>query len=189
MGMTDATKKSKVNAFVQGKTEILKTFTTKGYKSWTGREGVGAQATLYKDGKKIGLVTDGGNGGAVEFRANTVEDRTMVWEFVKGLPTYKFNDMWKEQYGEEWDGDNRPMLQSWAAFDFANVMLEQAEEEVQLKKLCKKKIVVRYEGEKDFGIFHAQWPTDTPRQLSIMSQLTKQLNPKVITEFVNKRFA
>ena len=119
-----------VNAYVQGKREILKTFSTKGYKSWTAREGIGAQTTLYKDGKKVGWCTDEGNGGEVNFRGYTIEAEKMVWKFVKALPQHKFNDYYKEQYGEEWDGDNRPD-RCWAVFDFANVMLEQAEEEVQ----------------------------------------------------------
>ena len=184
-----ATKKSKVNEFMQGKTEILKTFTTKGYKSWTAREGVGAQTTLYKDGKIVGLCTDEGNGGEVDFRANTVEDRTMVFEFVKSLPKYKFNDYWKEQYGEEWDGKGKSELKSWTVFDFANIILEQAEEEKQLKKECKKNILVRFEGETSLRVFNAKWPKDTYGQLMTMSQLIKQSQPKVIAEFINKRFA
>jgi len=125
---------AKMNTYQEGKAQILATFSVKGYKSWTAREGVGAQATLYKDGKRIGWVTDEGNGGEVDFDANTVEDRTIVFEFVKTLPEYKFNDMWKEQYGEEWDGDEDSELRSWYVYDFADLMLQQAEEEKQLKK-------------------------------------------------------
>ena len=176
------------NAYVQGKTEILKEFSVKGYKSWTAREGVGAQTTLYKNGKKIGLCTDEGNGGEVDFRANTVEDRTMVFEFVKSLPKYKYADMWLEQYDEIWDGSGKNDLESWKVFDFANVMLTQAEEENQLKKECKNKILVRYEGETSVRVFHAKWPKDTYGQLMIMSQLIKQVQPNVIAEFINRRF-
>ena len=118
---------TKVNTFVQGKTEILRTFSAKGYKSWRGREGLGAQTTLYKDGKIVGWCTDEGNGGGVDFRANTVEDRTTVFEFVKSLPKYKFNDMWKEQYGEDWDPSGKSELTSWNVRDFANLMLEEME--------------------------------------------------------------
>ena len=118
----------------------------KGYKSWTAREGVGAQTTLYKDGKKIGLCTDEGRGGEVELSATTGEDFRMVKDFLDTLPKYQFNDMWKEQYGETWDGSKKSDLESWKVFDFANVMLEQAEEQTQLKKACRTKILVRYEG-------------------------------------------
>jgi hypothetical protein len=176
-----------VNAYVQGKMEVLKTFSVKGYKSWTAREGVGAQTTLYKDGEKIGLCTDEGNGGEVSLDASG-EGFRMVKDFLATLPEYKFADMWKEQYGEDWDGEEDPYLKSWKVHLFADVMLEQAEEEKQLKKLCKTKLVVRIEGEQDFTVFNPKWPKDTYGQLALMSQLTKQLQPKVITEFVNKRF-
>jgi hypothetical protein len=179
---------SKVNTFVQGKTRILDTFSVKGLKTWTGREGVGAQTTLYKDGKKVGLCTDEGNGGEVDFRGHTIEAEKMVREFVKSLPEYRFSDYWKEQYGDEWDGQAKSDLESWTVAVFADVMLNLAEEEKQLKKLCKTKTVVRAEGFQNFGIFDVKWPTDTYGQLVLGSQLTKQLHPRVITEIVNKRF-
>jgi hypothetical protein len=118
----------KANEFVQGKTEILKTFTTKGYKYWVAREGVGAQTTLYKDGKRIGWCTDEGNGGGCDFRGYTVEAEKMVREFVESLPAYKFNDYLKEQYGEEWDGEAQSDMRSWNVFDFAEIMLTKAED-------------------------------------------------------------
>jgi len=178
------------NEYVQGKREILKTFSVKGYKSWTAREGVGAQTTLYKDGKKIGLCTDEGRGGEVELSATTGEDFRMVKDFLDTLPKYQFNDMWKEQYGETWDGSKKSELESWKVFDFANVMLEEAEEQTQLKKVCKTKTLIRLEGEglKDYRSYNVKWPKDIYGQLQIGSQLTKQLLPKVIVEIVNKRF-
>ena len=45
MKMTTKTK-SKVNEYVQGKTEILKEFSSKGYKETTAGNGVRAKATL-----------------------------------------------------------------------------------------------------------------------------------------------
>ena len=176
-----------INEYVQGKRAILKTFKVKGYKSWHAREGVGAEATLYKDGKKIGWVIDEGVGGEVELRA-TGEDFRMVVNFLTTLPRYEFNDYWKEQYDEEWDGENKSELEFWKVFNFANVMLEEAEEQIQLRKSCKTKILVRYEGEKDFRQFQTKWPKDTLGQIMIMSQLIKQVQPNVIAEFINKRF-
>ena len=176
------------NNFVQGKAEILKTFSVKNYKTWTGREGVGAEATLYKDGKKFGWVIDEGNGGEVSLNV-TGENFRITTEFLETLPRYTFNDYWKDQYKEDWDGEEGSKLESWKAFRFADVMLNVAEEAKHLRKLCKTKLVVSVEGDSDFGVFDAKWPKDTYAQLQIMSQLTKQLQPKVITEFVNKRFA
>ena len=113
-----------VNAYVQGKMEILKAFSVKGYKTWTGREGIGAEATLYFNGKKVGWVIDEGNGGEVALIATGAEFRKAV-NFLSTLPRYKYNDYWKEEYGEDWDGENREVV--WKVNNFANVMLEQAE--------------------------------------------------------------
>ena len=179
----------KLNNYLKGKKEILKTFSVKGYKSWTAREGIGAETTLYKDGKKIGKCIDYGNGGEVALIEITLKNESSVKSFLDTLPKYKFNDYWKGQYDEEWDGLGKSKLESWRIHTFAHVMLEEAEEEAQLKKLCKTKLVVRVEGQKNLGVFEAKWPKDTYDQLMLMSRLTKQLQPKVITEFINKRFA
>ncbi len=181
------TTKTKVNAYVQGKMEIRKAFSVKGYKSWRGREGIGAESTLYKDGKQIGWLLDEGNGGEVALRA-TGENFRMVKDFLATLPKYEFDDYWKEQYEEDWDGEKKSELESWEVYDFANVMLEEAEEQAQLKKTCRTKILVRYEGETGLRVFHAKWPKDAYGQLMMTSQLVKQVQPNVIVEVINKRF-
>ena len=182
----------KVNEYAQGKARLLEVFKVKGFKTWRGREGVGAQATVYKDGKQIGWVTDEGNGGEVTFDAINKS----FWDvkaILDTLPKYEFKDYCNRHISdrydtgddEVWDGEpKRP----WVMHVFADVMLEQAEEENQLKKICKTKILVRYEGEKGFREFHAKWPKDTYGQMMIMSQLIKQVQPNVIAEFINKRF-
>ena len=67
-------------------------------------------------------------------------------------------------------------------------MLEEAEEQAQLKKTCRTKILVRYEGETGLRVFHAKWPKDAYGQLMMTSQLVKQVQPNVIVEVINKRF-
>ena len=192
-----------MNAYEQGKKKILDTFSVKGFKTWEAREGVGAQTTLYlkttPTQTKIG--TCEGNGGEVDFRADTTTLRTMVWDFIKELPAYKYADMWASEYGESGydcpntytmkDGeavlDPDPM-ESWTLFHFANVMLTQAEIDTQLRKQCRKKILVRYEGETDYRIFNVKWPDNKIGQTAIMEQLTEQVKPNVIAEVINKRF-
>ena len=117
------------NAYLQGKATILHTFTVKGFKSWIPRvmrEGVGAEATLYKDGKKIGLLIDEGHGGQVEFRPDGDAFREVI-KFLVTLPLYEFKDYWKEEMEEEWDGDKE--LTSWNVHTFADVMLTHAEKQ------------------------------------------------------------
>lgn len=174
--------------FAEGKDEVLNTFTVKGYKSWRGRDGIGAQATVYKDGKRIGWVSDEGNGGETDFHASG-DDFWMVKGFLATLPEHTFKDFWKTQYREEWEHDDGSELQGWSVHLFADVMLGQAEEEQQLRKACRTKILVRYKGEHGFREFHAKWPKDTYGQVMIMSKLVKQVQPNVIAEFINKRFS
>jgi len=181
-----------VNTFVQGKTTILKTFSVKGYKSWTGREGVGAQATLYKDGKKIGLVTDEGNGGGVSLIGSSSDNWKMVKDFLDALPEYQYADMWLEQFGETWDGSGAILksdLISWTLDEFADVMLNRAEENHQLRNACKKNILVRFDGENTFKVFDSEWPKNKVEQKAIMDQIKKQVQPQTIAEFVNNRFS
>ena len=175
-----------MNTYEQGKKKVLDTFTVKGFKTWEAREGVGAQTTLYRDGKKIGTCTDEGNGGEVDFRADTTEFRTMVWDFIKELPAYKYADMWASEYGE--DCPDNDGMESWKLFHFANVMLNQAEIDNHLRKQCRKNILVRYEGDTNIKVFNAKWPDNKIGQTAIMEQLTEQVKPNVIAEVINKRF-
>ena len=175
-----------MNTYEQVKKKVLDTFTVKGFKTWEAREGVGAQTTLYRDGKKIGTCTDEGNGGMVDFRADTTEFRTMVWDFIKDLPEYKYADMWASEYGE--DCPDNDGMESWKLDDFANVMLTQAEIDNHLRKQCRKNILIRFEGETDYRVCNAKWPDNTIGQKAIMEQLTEQIKPNVIAEVINKRF-
>ena len=115
----------KVNEYVEGKARILEVFSVKGFRTWRGREGVGAQATVYKDGKRIGWVTDEGNGGEVSFDAIN-KSFWDVQAILDTLPKYEFKDYWKEQYGEVWDGEEEPK-RPWRIHVFADVMLDHAE--------------------------------------------------------------
>jgi hypothetical protein len=123
-----------MNEYVQGKTEILKEFSAKGYKATTAGNGVRAQATLYKDGKKIGLCIDEGRGGEISLDT-TNENLQIVKGFLETLPKYKFNDMWEEQYSSfigGWKGSEISELQSWKVHDFAEMMLDEALRPTQL---------------------------------------------------------
>ena len=116
------------NTFIQAKEEVLKTFSVKGYKVWQGREGVGAEATLYKNKKRLECwVIDHGDGGGPWIRAKN-EDLKMITGFLKTLPAYNFNDYWLDQYSESWDGENK--LESWTLSMFCDVMLRAAEDRI-----------------------------------------------------------
>ena len=52
-------------------------YAVKNVKTFMGREGHGYECSLYKDGKKIGTVTDTANGGEVDFYLNDGEKKNL----------------------------------------------------------------------------------------------------------------
>tara|TARA_R100000306_G_C4358981_1_gene134273 strand:+ start:652 stop:1053 length:402 start_codon:yes stop_codon:yes gene_type:complete len=129
----------KVNEYVEGKARLLEIFKVKGLKTWRGREGVAAEATVYRDGKKVGRVRDDGDGGQVTFDAIGWDPASLkswwdVQAILDALPKYKFKDYYKEECKEEWDGEVEPTKEPWLMYVFADVMLTLAEKESQLKK-------------------------------------------------------
>tara|TARA_R100001244_G_scaffold73561_1_gene59069 strand:- start:2 stop:481 length:480 start_codon:yes stop_codon:yes gene_type:complete len=136
-------------------------------------------ADLWVDGKHIGHVKNSGHGGN-----NQVDHRYDG----KGLNTRDevraFETWCREQPPHVSEYGESPMSDDF----YISLLLEEWEETRQIKRMCKTKILVRYEGEEDFRVFHVRWPEAKDAQLAIMSQLTKQVHPQVIVEFVNKRF-
>jgi hypothetical protein len=120
-----------------GKQEILKAFSVRGYKTWQAREGVGAETVLYANQpkrKKLGWVVDDGDGGVVRLLA-TGDNWRFVKAFVDDLPSYLFSDMWLAKYQEVFNGPEQSELKSWTVFEFAEVILEQAEEQILKKRV------------------------------------------------------
>lgn len=68
-------------------------YTVKNVKSFTGREGYGYSCSLYKDGKRIGTVTDTADGGPADLYLNSRELEQELRDYVDTLPSFKFQDM------------------------------------------------------------------------------------------------
>ena len=123
--------------FQAGKNAILEAFSVRGYKTWQAREGVGAESLLYVNQpkrKRLGWVVDDGDGGVVRLLA-TGDNWRFVKAFVDDLPPYSFGDMWVEKYQEIFNGPEQSELKSWTVNEFAEVMLEQAEEQILKKRV------------------------------------------------------
>ncbi len=60
-------------------------YTVKNVKNFQGREGYGFECSLYKDGKKIGTVTDTANGGMIDFYLNKGE-KEILDTYCKTIP-------------------------------------------------------------------------------------------------------
>ncbi len=104
-------------------------YTVKNVKSFQGREGYGFECSLYKDGKKIGTVTDTAGGGMTDFYLNKGE-KEILDTHCKTLPK------WGSEYGsKEYDTD---------CDIFLNSLVNDFEQQKQYRKWCKKGKVTVY---------------------------------------------
>lgn len=68
-------------------------YTVKNVKIFMGREGYGFSCTLYKNGERIGTVTDTADGGPADLYLNSRELEQELRDYVDTLPTFEFQDM------------------------------------------------------------------------------------------------
>jgi len=103
-------------------------YTVKNVKSFMGREGYGFECSLYKDGKKIGTVTDTAGGGMTDFYLDDGEEKILD-DFCLTLPK------WGSEYGDnEYDTSSDIFLSN---------LVEEFEVKKKLKKDCKTKTLVK----------------------------------------------
>ena len=117
-------------------------YTVKSVKNFQGREGYGFECSLYKDGKKIGTVTDTANGGMIDFYLDTGEEKILV-EYCKTLPKKQWNEEKSSITKKEWN-------KLWAggmAVDtdcFITDLVNEYEQQKQYRKWCKKNTQIAY---------------------------------------------
>lgn len=109
-------------------------YSVKNVKTFTGREGYGMNASLYKDGKRLGMVRDMANGG--EF------DYDFDWKHVEELE--EFANKYLKEHPVIFNG--KPM--DYGGRDvFVDQMIEEFEIEKQHRSWCRKNIVFRLKGD------------------------------------------
>jgi hypothetical protein len=109
-------------------------YAVKNVTSFQGREGIGFEASVYLDGKKIGKVTDTANGGEIDFYLNAGE-REKLDKFCLTLPK------WGSEFGdEEYNTD--------ADIYISNIVNE-FELNKKLKRWCRTKTVFKLASYKD----------------------------------------
>ena len=83
-----------------GKKMIIESdFSVKSVKTFMGREGIGVNANIYYQNRKIGHIIDSGNGGCLDITYYTkvngkdkwIPKNSVVDNFVSKLPTYKYD--------------------------------------------------------------------------------------------------
>ena len=110
-------------------------YTVKNVKSFTGREGYGYSCSLYKDGKRIGTVTDTADGRPADLYLNSMELEHELREYVNSLPSFKFQDMDIPQSIET----------------FLDSLIDEYQQAKQIAKLTRNNWVYRFKG-KESGV-------------------------------------
>ena len=137
----------------------------KNVKTWATNDGGGYQASIYFDGKRIGMATQHGNGGPMQF------DLT---KNIKQATDYAVS---------VYDADNDYQTDD-EDFKFEMViarLVDQWEENKQLKKYCKDKTVVQKQGETDYIVYNVVFSPE------VKAKLLEKHQGEMI-QFVNERF-
>lgn len=114
-------------------------YTVKNVKTFRGMEGQGFECSLYKDGKKIGTVTDDAQGGPYRFFLKKGEEE-ILQAHAKTLPKLP----WGFTPHPPLDPDG--MTQD--ADIVVNNLVEDFLEEKRLRKMCKSKIIFTLHSDK-----------------------------------------
>jgi len=163
-------------------------YSVKNIKSFTGREGLGFECTLYKDGKKIGTVTDTANGGEVDFYLDKGEEDKLR-AYCKTLPRTYYDDvknttsLTKKQFEKFWK-EGREIH----AGDFVTALVEKWEndkrQKAQRRRWCKRETVFRIEGDKKGNYRTISQPYDIKIKAHLMQKYKGQGLVIVNEEFV-----
>ena len=109
-------------------------YTVKNVKGFQGLEGYGYECSLYKDGKKIGTITDTANGGMADYYLDKGE-KEILDKHCETLP--KIVDKYIPD-GMEVDADM-----------FVGGLVDKYEADKQIKRWCKTQIVYTLKGDEE----------------------------------------
>lgn len=149
-------------------------YNVKGIKSFEGIEGLGFNATLYKDNKKIAFVIDEGCGGEPifhfferngEYRGD--KDEKELRAYVATLPRVKFDD------------HELTMDIGW----FVTELVNQYEVDKKYKVKCKNHTCFKLQGDSEEQF----WSVNRPYSPKVKEYLKKKYSDKLV-EIINERY-
>lgn len=146
-------------------------YTVKNVKSFQGREGNGYECSLYKDGKKIGTVTDTASGGMTDFYLDKGEKEILDAHCLT-LPK------WGSEFG---DGEDK--YDTDCDIFIGNIVSE-FEQTRDMKRKCNKKTLFTLHTDKKKGMFWSMNSLYTPK---IKAYLEDKYGKK-LKEIINERF-
>lgn len=127
-------------------------YTIKAVKSFTGREGLGFNSKLYRDGKLIGTVSDMAHGGMLDFNLNQGE-KELLEAHCKILP----------KYVRDWCPEGMDVTPDCFVTDLADVFLQRR----KFKNKCRKKILFRLKSNKEGEFYIIDMPYSAVMKKSI----------------------
>jgi hypothetical protein len=152
-------------------TAIENPYSVKGVKSFQGREGMGYECSVYKDGKRIGTVTDVCNGGGMlQMNLKTREEETALEEYCKALPKLSYMHDGKENFY-----DNDPCI-------FIGKLVDEFENKARMKKMCKGKTCYRLTTDADPNTY---WSMKRPFDATIKKHLQEKYGD-TLAEIINE---
>ena len=146
--------------------ETKNPYAVKAVKSFMGREGYGYECSLYKDGKRIGTVTDVADGGGMlQCYLNDGEEEKLE-AYCDTLPPEKY---------ESFTVDIDPCI-------FVSGLVEEWETKAKLKKSCRGKTCYRLTTDKDTNTY---WIMKTPFTAEVKKHLQKKYG-EALKEIINE---
>jgi len=149
-------------------TAVKNPYSVKGVKSFMGMEGYGYECSLYKDGKRIGTVTDVADGGGM-LQCNLKDGEEEALEaYCKTLPSET-----SEEYDLTIDID--PCI-------FMSRLVDAFENDKRYKRLCKNKTVYTLKDNPE-----SLWSINIPFN-ELTEQKLKEKHGDNLKEIINKRY-
>lgn len=143
-------------------------YSIKGLKEFMGMDDRGYNVTLLCDGKKVADAIYGGDGGEVMIRFDNRADEKIFRDFLKTLPPVK----------SEYFPEGLAMTPDI----YLDELLNAHQEEKQLKRWCKKKIVAVTKGAKKGSYITFSVPYSKE-----VAEKIRKVHPDVV-EIINERF-
>ena len=158
-------------------------YEVKGVKTFRGMEGYGFNASLYRDGKKVALVIDEGNGGDYNFEWFDFK-LPRVEATINGLDgELKVKVTPEESIFLQYVKENTDASDYEGADTVVARLVDKFEENKKLKQYCKKKTLFRLKSDPDDGSWRTCGGTTEKTREFITAKYGDQ-----VAEIANDRF-
>ena len=160
-------------------------YSVKNVKSLRGREGIGFNSSLYRDGKRVATVDDPANGGPLDWH----------WlDWKEGKVPVTFKSYQGKEYTRNATPEEAKFVEMLVAegkdgeFEFEDSfvfgLVEKYEEEKQYRKWCRTMTCFRLKGDEE-----GTWRTIKYKYDTRIAMHLKQKHGDKLVEILNKRFS